>query len=586
MPPVKSSKKPAVTSRGIDVPVKAPVEAPPSNGEQELRYPELYISGLDAQGKRVKINPVTYLTGPQAIDLIGYETDTQYRIEQARLHPGTKPEDPQHSLEPHALFKHPFTDEWIRCQFNGRNRPFDMPYTLAYLQDMANRKWAGTLGTPWDTVNGETCIIGSHGNVISAQKRIVAFIFLWEIWHRKTDPRHERVREMWPEEPTFPCILVFGVSEHPSIVRTLDNVQPRSETDIVFTSGMFDNLQVATGLKAKPHRNPTDKEKKELSKMMAKATDMLWRRTGVKDAAENVMLDYQTHAESTDFMSRHGTLRKCVAHLFTEDGYKESYEEVVDGKGKTKKRKIRERGISQLGVSPGECAGLMYMMACSGAPCEQYHLTNRRDRTEELLDFDRYDKAAQFVALLADKNSSVGSAINEVKRPRVGEPADEFGGDMFTRQEGGNREERMAVIAKAWSFWIAGEDFDAETLRLGYRYKHNKGNNLITEFEPHEKIKVGGIDLGEPENKKEETVGEVATTDYIEVPAVEEEVYDGPIDEEEVEEAVEEMEEARRAEAPLEETPEQERARRAAQEKEEPGRVTFEEPKKKPIKRK
>jgi hypothetical protein len=197
-------------------------------------------------------------------------------------------------------------------------------------------------------------------------------------------------------------------------------------SDVINTSFLFAHL---------------DKQgKEECSGMLAKAVDLLWRRTAGADAERNPL----------GFLKRHPKLLACVRFLY---------------------RANREgrRPIRVLKLCAGECAALMYLMSSSASDGDKYR--NGEPPNEQLLDWSNAVGACNFWSRFADYAPSlkpVRAALDDLynveKSPRWPR------GETFT------------VLAKAWNLFLAGDKLTKENLTLDHG----------------ERPKVGGIDQGEP----------------------------------------------------------------------------------------
>ena len=142
----------------------------------------------------------------------------------------------------------------VKCLHNHTNRPFDKRWAERLAQDILNRYWF---------FNGESIIVGKHGDILSGQHRLIGLVFAWQMWSSEKLCK-KRWRDNWPTEPTLDCLLVMGIDEDDKVVRTLDNVKPRSLSDVVYTSPLFAAYDM--------------EERKVLSKILAPAVDILWDR--------------------------------------------------------------------------------------------------------------------------------------------------------------------------------------------------------------------------------------------------------------------------------------------------------------------
>lgn len=322
----------------------------------------------------------------------------------------------------------------VCCWNNSRNRPLDERHAAKLSQDHLRRRWK---------LNLENVIIGRTGLVISGAHRMIGLVQAGIEWAGKNAATW---RKFWPEEPTMSTLVAFGGDESKETVSTIDNVKPRSESDVIYTCGMFDGR--------------TGAERHELSKMLASATDLMWRRA--RDPERNTLEKYQTHSSSMDFIDRHKRLLECVAHCFGEN---------------------KERGISGLHLSAGQVAAMMYLMAASDTDEEAYH--NAKPTSEKGAEFNCWDLAASFVTELAKGDRG--------KLRQVPQSLASFYG-VDGSGAGPTTTEKLAVLVLAWRVFREGGEPTLDDLSLApHRIKTKSGDMVL-----HPIPSVGGIDLGDP----------------------------------------------------------------------------------------
>src|SRR5262249_47815711 len=143
------------------------------------------------------------------------------------------------------------------------------------------------------TTNGEAVIISRTGRVISAQKRLGGLIFAGHLWAK--DPPEGKWKQLWPEEPYIEAYIVQGVSDDPRVIMTIDNVDRRSSSDVIYTSHLW--------------ANKLPSQRRELSSILASASRMLWNRTQVGSAGKGTSgknaEEYFTHSTEQEFIGRH-----------------------------------------------------------------------------------------------------------------------------------------------------------------------------------------------------------------------------------------------------------------------------------------
>lgn len=367
MPPITEPKR------------KPKVQSPPKPEQPEERkvlYPEVKIAIYQQE------RDLGRLTMATAKKLLGWETEDEY-CERTGDAPGS------------TMFGDPLlTDEEgkrVQCWHNLGNRPFDESWSRKIAQDILTGNWEFNL---------ENIVISKWGKVTSGQHRLVGLILACQMWAADQD----FYTGIWETQPTIECVIAFGGSEDPKVLRTIDNVKPRTLADVFYTGGVFKADQSAS-------------ERKELARMLDYAVDFLWKRTV---ANETSGMAYQTHSASVEFLDRHPRILKCITHIFEEN---------------------KERAISGLHLSCGRSAGVMYLMAAYNTDGDLYR--NKRPPTEKDIDFEYWDKAQQFWSDFA-RMSKVRDAIAHCER------------DIL----------RLAVLAKAWTLYAENKKATAEDLKL------------------------------------------------------------------------------------------------------------------------
>jgi len=490
----KVDQKQPVASAAAATAKPKPKRPPVDGVPREIIYPDLSITVCHGDGRQsVSCETRPALTGKKMAELMNWMTEKQYTKYRLHLDPSLK--------EEYAVFPSngvvPITDENSRpildergkplvtcvllekdengdkviCLNNCCNRPFDEATARKYAQDVLNRNWAGPTTLPGETINGEMIEISRYGQVISGQHRGVGLILAWQIWLKQRAQGNGPALDKWPPDqypdgPVMDTPVFFGISEDPRVLQTLDNVRPRSTSDVVYSSPIFASL------------NPEDK--KQCSRMMDAAVDLLWQRTGAGklDTAYGKAHRYQTHSESMDFIRRHEKLQKCVKHLRYCD---------------------RDGAIRTMGkLSAGKCAAIMYMMACSESDYNSYHQADPLPN-EKVLTFSRWEEAKKFWQEIKDGNGN-----HDAIREAVSKLIDEDG----TRDS-----EKFCLLAKAWNTIvdpssggrIIPSDLDMEDCYVC----DDKGNWSLGPDAPG----FGGIDLGP---KTREAVGESEASNRIE----------------------------------------------------------------------
>ncbi len=431
MPKAATAAKPNIPAARA-----APAKAKPA---KVIRYPDLEVNGVVIPKEKAVMN------WDMAVTVFGYEDEKEAIAEAVK-------KDPTLGLKTDKLT---FGDSFLwtnanghkcRAHRNAHNRPFDSLVAGGYKQSVLTKKWI---------LNGETIIVDEEGNVVSGQHRLAGYIDAVLEWRKDSF-----WKRYWPEEPTMPVLVVCGVPSGQEARATLDNVRPRALSDTIYTSEVFADLGV--------------NERKECSRMMDAAVDLLWKRTGANLDPHN---KFQTHQASHDLMERHPKLKEAVRHLFTEN---------------------KGRAISTLKLSPGQCAALMYLMGASGTKRADYE----KGRSEKQLDLGRWQQAHEFWAGLAGVSGMKDGDKNKPKHklwPVVAVMAKILDGKLGTEQL---PDKRVACVVKAWcEFAEGGAITEANVTPL---VKEDKDGRLMMcpEKDGNWPV-VGGIDLGQWPEKDE-----------------------------------------------------------------------------------
>jgi hypothetical protein len=223
-------------------------------------------------GEGMTFGPITVAKGKE---ILLWEAEKEYAARVKASNPAYKDVEITFPKE----FPAHFRDEegnLVRCWNNCKNRWFDEPRARLYAQEILQRNWAGPSTFPGETVNGETIVIGRTGIVLSGQHRLIGLVLAFQMWLGKNKLHWQKY---WQEEPFLESLIVTGVSEHPCIVRTLDNVKSRTLADTLYTSEVFDGLTLPEA-NGETQRTLRPKERMELARMLDSAVDLLWKRTG------------------------------------------------------------------------------------------------------------------------------------------------------------------------------------------------------------------------------------------------------------------------------------------------------------------
>lgn len=421
-------------------------KAAPKKSEREPVYPEVKV--ILARGDKA-------LTAEKAKEYLGWEVMSKEAGTASEL----------------ALLTDADGNK-VRCTNNLHNRRFVEGWAYQMAQDLLNKRWR---------FNGEACIIGRFGSILSCQHRLIMLVLAEQI-RLKQEPHFKS--KGWEGPVTLDTVIVTGVDEDNETTRTLDNVRPRTLADTLEAMGFY--------------KNDSPKDRDKLNSMTDHAIRLLWHRTGRDDKEANPFGMYRTHSESIEFLDRHKTLAKAVRHVYTENS---------------------DSGV-QLFMSPGYMSALMYLMASSDTDETVYN--NAKTPGEAKMDFGQWEKAEGFITALAQAGSKKPSnGDNETKRrgplkdlplltwQRKGIDANgeekQLEGYYFTEGDGrGSVSERTCILLKAWGQWKEKGKVYVDDCRP--TYKDDEEPPQLTEWPT-----CGGIDQGEyREEAKEKAATERA----------------------------------------------------------------------------
>ncbi len=403
---------------------KPTTAAASNNGDSEVLYPEPTVAlclGDDAVGI------------DEAKQLLGWEAEDAYTARMMKDNPKLKEAACKYGED------YLFLDEngkKVRCWRNDTNRPFTESWAKTLAQDILNHNWR---------FNFENIIVSRTGKIQSGQHRLVGLVIAHMWWQGK---QKHHWQELWPTAPTIETSIGYGADESAETLRTIDNVKPRMLSDVVYTSSHFHGLSSV--------------ERKECSRMLGAAIDLLWKRTGAGDDFTR----YQTHSESINWLDRHPKLEQCVKTIFDEN---------------------KERAISKLKLSPGMCSGLLYLMGSCGSDGDDYKLADPAPN-EKALSWDHWETAVKFW-----KDLGTGKDMMPVRIALAGLASEEG-------ESTGTTSEKKAVLIKAWEIIVGGSKLSAKDLALEYR-ENDDGTKTLTEHPV-----ITGIDLGESKAEAEEPV--------------------------------------------------------------------------------
>lgn len=438
--PVDDQYKQAKNDKFAEQYGKVEITPPAPKPNLPVVYDKLGIEEYSTASERGPIKPDDWKV------LLGWETEKEWRARMVH-EKGGKPEhwlfgETGPKREDNGQFQ-PIhctnrAGEKVVCWANPNNRSFDMPWCEDLIHTHLHGQWAGPYTIPGETVNGETVRIGRYGNMLSGQHTGTACILADEYLQESRAQARNAAYPKYPfwngQEHVFTeTILITGVSEDERVLRTIDYVKPRKVEDMLYTMELF--------------RSNTPAERKEMTRILASAIDMLWQRTATQG--------YKTHSEVVEFLKRHKRLLKCAEHIFVENGAKTL---APDG----------GRRITRLRIQPGMAAALCYLMGCGTDKTTAYsdEYRNESPPSERNLDWGFWDRAREFWAGLASEHSfvQVRTALNRLVESSV------FSED--NQGLGGRFGEKLAILAKAWEIFrdhpeSSGPPFNDDDLAEG-----------------------------------------------------------------------------------------------------------------------
>jgi hypothetical protein len=430
--------------------VDKPKTVQPKKSDTPMTYPEV-MSFVRTVGS--ELGPIT---AEEMKGILGWEDEDTYKQRQ------TDKKKAAIGFGEEFLLKDPAGHK-VRCWYNTRNRPFGLQWSKQLAQVLLHsgpnlpdeqREWQ---------FNGEALVLGQYAQVLSGQHRGIALILAVYEWRKNKEYWMEHGG--WDVEPYLETILTVGIDESPKTTRTMDNVKPRSLSDVFYTSGIFDKLKQT--------------QREECSKMLQTAINFLWKRTGV---SEDEAHKFQTHGESVAFYDRHPKLLECIEHIYKLNS------------GET------GRQVTALKLQPGLAAGMLYLMGASNSDPDEY-LSGIHARSEKALNWDNWDQACDFWTALA-----AGAETMAPVREVLGNLVDPDHG------EGGRTIEKVGVICKAWNLYLEGAEFAEGDISLEYLKDDTTGELALVVDKDFPNFR--GMDGGEPVIAKEP--GQTKITDMKE----------------------------------------------------------------------
>lgn len=407
----------------------------PRLSEREVIYPEVRVDQCCGESS---------LTNTQAIEIIGWELESDYITRMKAATPGSKDDDFKFdkddplviTLDVGSLFVLPehVKGKKVKLWNNCLNRPYGLRHALKVAQEILTRRWKYNL---------ENIIISRTGIVSDGQHRLTALIIANILWN---GPDKYHWQEYWEDEPTIETLIAYGGSEDEDVIRTINNVKARTLGDVIYTSPIFQDL-------------PSPVARAECSRMLDACTTYFWKRTNAGGDYDN----FQTHSTSLDLLENHSKLIDSVAHIFREN---------------------QDRALSGLKLSAGRCATMLYLMGCSDTMEDDYTLNNPRNETN--LNWDQWEKAKTFWVQIATRSPEVDGLIQAL-------------GNIIDID--GREVEKFSVICKAWELYKQDIGLTMDELELEYTEPNENGICKLKEV-----YTVGGIDLGIGKPEEEETL--------------------------------------------------------------------------------
>lgn len=434
---------PSLQEEKVPAKVKAPPAAKPSGKPRPIVYAERQSKlciGADV------------LSEATAKKILKWETEKEFAAREMAKNKELTEEacakifrDPDEYGAPAFILKDE-ENNWVRCWMNWGNRPFDDTHMRGLAQTILTRRWADSRNGKDMTDNGESLILSQTGRVDSGQHRLIAVPIACQL--RRKNPKRWN---LWTEAdpPSIECLISVGVSENPLVTETLDNVKPRTVADNLMTSAHFVNLNSG--------------ERRECTRMLEKAIAFAWKRSGAQG--------YMTNQACLEFLKLHPTLEVLVRHLFDEN---------------------KNRGISLLRLSPGQMAGVAWLMATSASDLDAYQ--NANPPSEKKMDLSRLDLAQDFFVMLSSSPPAKQvKAVHHAIGGMVGDDAEGLGGRQF---------EKLAVLGKAWAILAADPKAIITEADVALKYWDDAlGVKHLLAGDDGYLNYFGGVDLGEKAKK-------------------------------------------------------------------------------------
>lgn len=323
----------------------------------------------------------------------------------------------------------------IRCTNNVINRPLDMRNVLTLKQEILRGRWR---------LNCEPIILGKTALVLNGQHQLIALVLsTLEYLHNPEAYPH------WNTEPHIAKVVSTGADESDAVVNTMDTCKPRSLADVIYRCPYFALAPPA--------------QRKAASNVTQHAIRLLWERTG-----ENLdgYSTYRSHSEYVDFLDRHLKILDCVNHIMLENG--------------------QAKKLSNY-LSPGYCAGLMYLFAAAKTKTSDY--LDQDKLLESNINWELWSKAEDFFVELA--NASIKPLINTLA--------------SYVEEQCADRNARQALLINAWNLYAVGKSITTKAIMLEYAQDDEGFSYLV------DSPRVGGIDIGSLKELDEDELEKLTT---------------------------------------------------------------------------
>lgn len=406
--------------------------------EGELRFPEPVIDECTvAKGCPLRAD--------RAKELLGWETEDDFIARMTAGMDEKKKAKANFSYGGDYLLKDEEGNK-VRCLRNLRNRFFTESWARAICQDILNKYWR---------LNGETIIIGKEGNVLSAQHRLIALVLAAQLWKGRQSAHWQAI---WEEEPYIEVFIVYGIDEGPETTRTLDNVKPRSLTDVLFTGEDLYGRKV------------TEEEKRVLCRMTEHCVRFLWHRTPSGTGGrrrDDAFAPKLTHSEAIAYIDNHPHIKKAVRKIYEEY------------KGKNWQ-------VNNQRMSAGTASALLYLMGASASDINDYTAGVKGDQNERKLSWENWEASEEYWTLLTKGDAKLVEVHHALGR---------LAKDGATP----NRLDKIDVLINGWKYYSSGRRFKADDLKPDYVQDKENLDQWVCVSRPS----CDGIDLGEPSEKKD-----------------------------------------------------------------------------------